>query len=102
MKATIEHHAHPVVTLRVGGDDFQYGDPYDYHLSLVLSDPPKLIGLDKRPTQELWKAVQSVLRELGLDGCVFVRNSEGEEQHKWLSSRDSRPHFRVIQSQNGG
>jgi hypothetical protein len=89
MKAHMEHHEHKVATIRVGGDNFRYGDPYMHHLSMGMSNPPEIVGLNFVPTPSLARAMKQLLFDHQIPKVFYTRiRPNGQRIIKYIFPKD--------------
>ena len=73
--------------VRVGPEDWKYGDPYD--VSLVMTDLDgetcEIKGLDKAISISDWRAIRDALLARGFKNAVFDRKKDGQTISKKIT-----------------
>jgi hypothetical protein len=78
MKAHCEWHSNKVGSIRIGKNDWEWGDPYSYYLTIEMSSPPEIRGLTEKPTRAMWRAVRALLARENIPFAIFKR-ADGRE-----------------------
>lgn len=83
MKALVEPLASVV---RVGPDNFVYGDPYTFACSIRWIDRQsvEMIGATAAPTPSEWRAMVRKFRELGVKRVLIDRKSGSRPGAHWI------------------
>jgi hypothetical protein len=74
--------------LRVGGDDWEYGKPYDWACTAVRVDHKtvELMGAIRAPSPSEWRAIRETLISAGFTHALIVRHKGDRIRRGLLTS----------------
>ena len=83
----IEALPEPSYLIRVGGEGWKFGDPYEVCMVLVElgGGACEIRGLDKPIAPSHWKAIRAALKGRGYSQIHFVRMRDGVAEKKLIT-----------------